>query len=127
VKRGAASRYALASGAGALVAGLVVLFVAAPRGQVTLAAGLAAWLVTSLAGVAGGAWLVFRHGRPDSGFPLALAACMGLRLILFVAGPLAAAPLGSEAVWAVLGGLFAGYLPPQATEVLWFARGGASA
>jgi hypothetical protein len=45
------------------------------------------------------------------------------RLVLFVAGPLVAAPLGVDAVLACIVGLFAGYIPTQTVEVIWIARG----
>jgi len=115
-------RFALWSGASALTGLLLLLPVALPRDGVVLRWGLTGWLLTAAFGVAGGAWAVSRHGRPGNGFLMALGVCMLARLFLFVAGPLAASPLGMEAVWACLVGLAAGYLPAQATEVIWFAR-----
>jgi hypothetical protein len=115
-------RFALWSGASALTGLLLLLPVALPRDGVVLGWGLTGWLLTAAFGVAGGAWAVSRHGRPGNGFLMALGVCMLARLFLFVAGPLAASPLGMEAVWALLAGLFAGYLPSQAAEVIWFAR-----
>jgi hypothetical protein len=118
----AALRFALCGGASSALAALVLLPLALSCGEVVLRSGLAGWLATTLAGVGGGAWLVSQHGRGGPLFLAALGACMLLRLLLFVGGPLAAAPQGADAVWAVLVGLFAGYLPVQVSEVLWFLR-----
>jgi hypothetical protein len=122
VKQRAALRFAAWSGASALIVALALVPLALSRGDVVVRWGLIGWLVTAAAGVGGGAWLISKHGTPGPGFLVALGVCMLARLILFVAGPLAASPLGTEAVWACVIGLFAGYLPAQATEVIWFAR-----
>jgi hypothetical protein len=122
VKQRAALRFAAWSSASALIVALALVPLALSRGDVVVHWGLIGWLVTAAAGVGGGAWLISKHGTPGPGFLVALGVCMLARLILFVAGPLAASPLGTEAVWACVIGLFAGYLPAQATEVIWFAR-----
>ena len=83
---------------------------------------LGGWLLAALATVGGGLWLIARHGRPGNGFLAALATSIGVRLVLFLAWPLAAAADGPRAVTAAVVGLFAGYVPAQAVEVLWFAR-----
>ena len=117
-----ALRFALWSGASALIAALLLVPVAATWGTAVVGWSLLGWLVTAVAGVAGGAWIVSKHGSKGSGFLVALGVCMLARLILFVAGPFAAAPRGVEATLACVVGLFAGYLPTQATEVIWIAR-----
>lgn len=122
MKQRAALRFALWSGASGLIVALALIPLALARGQLVVQSGLVGWLLTSVAGVGGGAWVISRHGRPGVGFVAALGVCMLARLILFVAGPFAAAPLGAEAVGACVVGLFAGYLPAQATEVIWLAR-----
>jgi hypothetical protein len=111
------------SGASALVPAVALLPVAAYRGRLVLLSGLVGWCLTALAGVAGGLWVVSRHGTPGAAFLVALGVCMMSRLVLFVAGPLVAAPLGVDAVLACIVGLFAGYIPTQTVEVIWIARG----
>jgi hypothetical protein len=122
MKRRDVLRFALWSGVSGLIVALLLTPLALGRGTLAVQWGLVGWFLTTLAGVGGGAWVVSQHGRSGVGFVLALGVCMLSRLILFVAGPFAAAPLGTEAVWACVVGLFAGYLPAQATEVIWFAR-----
>jgi hypothetical protein len=126
VKRQTASRFALWSAASATIVALALVPLALSRGEVVLGWGLAGWFLTAAAGVGGGAWLVSRHGKPGPGFLVAMGVCMLARSVLFVAGPFAAASLGVEAVLACVAGLFAGYLPPQAAEVIWFARSSAN-
>jgi hypothetical protein len=115
-------RFALWSAASVLIVALLMVPLALSQEEVVVRSGLIGWMLTAAAGVGGGAWAVSKHGTPGSGFLVALGVCMLARLILFVAGPLAAAPLGMKAVWACVAGLFAGYLPAQATEVIWFAK-----
>ncbi len=116
------SRFLLISVSSALIAAVLLLPVAVPHGGLVLVSGLAGWLATALAGVAGGAWVVSVHGKPGVGFLVALGVCMMSRLVLFVAGPFAAASLGVEAALACVVGLFAGYIPTQTIEVIWIAR-----
>jgi len=111
----------------ALIPAVLLLPVAAPRGGLVLVAGLAGWLATALAGVAGGLWVVTAHGTRGAGFLVAVGVCMMSRLVLFVAGPFAAASLGVEAALGCVVGLFAGYIPTQTVEVIWIARGKARA
>jgi len=122
MKRRDVLRFALWSGASGLIVALLLVPLALGQGEMAVQWGLLGWLLTMLAGVGGGAWAVSQHGRSGVGFLLALGVCMLARLIIFVAGPFVAAPLGTEAVWACVVGLFAGYLPAQATEMIWFAR-----
>jgi len=127
VKERTALRYALWSGASALTVALLLTPVAWSRGAQVVGWGLFGWLLTSLAGVFGGMWIVAKHGRRGRGFLVALGVCMLARLVLFVAGPLAVATRGTDVMLACLAGLFAGYLPTQATEIVWFARKAARA
>ena len=120
-------RFALWSSASALVPALFLVPVAAPRGDLVLLSGLVGWCLTAVAGVAGGLWVVSRHGAPGAAFIVAVGVCMMSRLVLFVAGPVLAASLGAEAVLACVVGLFAGYIPTQTVEVIWIARGKANA
>jgi hypothetical protein len=116
-------RFALWSGASAVAGALVALPLAgATWGWPGVHWSLLGWLVTTLAGVAGGIWLLTRHGSHGSGFLVAVGVCMLARLIVFVAGPLAVASRGRGAALACVVGLFAGYVPTQATEVIWIAR-----
>jgi hypothetical protein len=115
-------RFALWSGVSALIAALLLVPLAASWGGSVVRWSLLGWLVTAVAGVAGGIWLISQHGTRGSGFLVALGVCMLARLILFVVGPIVAAPRGMEAALACVVGLFAGYVPTQATEVIWIAR-----
>lgn len=120
-------RFARWSGASALIAALLMVPLAASWGGTVVRWSLLGWLVTALAGVAGGTWLISKHGTRGPGFLVALGVCMLARLILFVAAPFAVAQHGAEAAVACIVGLFAGYLPTQATEVIWIARSTARA
>jgi hypothetical protein len=116
-------RFVLWSGASALGAALIAVPLAAVAwGWPAARWSLLGWLLTALAGVAGGLWLATRHGTRGTGFLVAVGVCMLARLILFVAGPIAVAPRGVEAALACVVGLFAGYVPTQAAEVIWIAR-----
>jgi hypothetical protein len=101
---------------------VLLLPVAASWGGTVVRWSLLGWLLTTLAGGAGGAWLISQHGTPGKGFLVAWGVCMLSRLILFVAGPLTLAPRGMDVALACLVGLFAGYVPTQTVEVVWFAR-----
>jgi hypothetical protein len=122
MRRQAGVDFALRSGASELLAGVALLAWAASRGAPAPGWALGGWLLTALAGVGGGLWLIARHGRTGNGFLAALATCIVLRLVLFLVWPLAASADGPQAVTAAVAGLFAGYLPAQTIEVLWFAR-----
>ena len=80
-----------------LAVALLLAPLALSQSEATVQWGLGGWLLTTIAGVGGGAWLVSRHGRPGTSFLLALAVCILLRLILFIAGPVAAAPRAQAA------------------------------
>jgi hypothetical protein len=120
-------RFARWSGASAMIAALLLVPLAASWGGPVVRWSLLGWLVTTLFGVAGGTWLVSKHGTRGPGFLVALGVCMLARLIVFVAAPFAVASHGAEAAVACIVGLFAGYLPTQATEVIWIARSTARA
>ena len=70
--RSGTGRFAIWAGVTTLGSGLAVLALTAPRGAVAVRWGLAAWLVLSAIGVAGGIWLSAKHGTPGSGFLAAL-------------------------------------------------------
>jgi hypothetical protein len=123
----------LGPGRYALVAGVVALAMALPLvagslrfGPVALRFALAGWAVTALAGIAGGAWLVARHGANGTAFFVALASGMLARLVLAAVGAGIAAMRGTEAVFAYAVGLLAGFLPLQVFEMVWFQRRTAS-
>ena len=117
-----ALRFVILSGAIAAAVGLALLFLVPDRGPGDLFWGSLGWAIMATSGVAGGGWMVRRHGSAGSGFLVALGTCMLARLFASVAGALAAASSGNHAVWAFLAGLCAGYVPLQVFEVGWFIR-----
>lgn len=106
----------------ALAAALALLAFAVPRGGPAVGWSLIGWLIMTLAGSLGGAWTVSQHGRPGSGFLVAVGICMLSRLVLGAAGVAAAAGAGTAAVWALLAGLAVTYVPLQVFEMIWFLR-----
>jgi len=115
-------RFVAWSGATALAAGLVLLPFLAPRGSQILLSGLLGWLAMSVVGVAGGWWLVARHGSAAAAFLRAMGICMLARLVVAAAGAFGARAVGAAPAYAYLAGLAAGYLPVQALEMVWFLR-----
>ena len=106
----------------AVASGLGVLALATPHGGLALRWGLIGWSIMALAGVVGAVWAAAVHGRPGSGFLLALGTCMLARLFGAALGAWGAARHGMEAVWPYLGGLAVGYVPLQLFELTWFLR-----
>jgi hypothetical protein len=106
----------------AVVTGVAVYAVAAPRGGEIVRWSMTGWAIVAVIGVVTGIWMVRVHGKPGSGFLAAMGAGMLARLFLAAAVALWAAQHGIEYVWAFLAGLFTGYLPLQAFEVTWFFR-----
>ena len=117
-----AKRYAAWSTAIAGIVGLTLLPVASSYGRVAVQWSIAGWLVTTAIGVAGGSWIVARHGSAGPGFLIAFGVCMLARLAALGVGATVAATRGSGAVGAYLAGLLIGYLPPQAWEMVWLLR-----
>jgi hypothetical protein len=117
-----AVRFGLIGGAITLAAGAALLPMAIAEGAVALQWGLSGWLIMAVTGLAGGIWLVNRHGKQGSGFLVALGTCMLARLFASAAGAWGAATQGMDAVWAYIAGLGAGYLPLQLFEIWWFVR-----
>lgn len=122
MNRSRTARYAWASGAVALLAGLLSVGFTSPRGPAAIAWAIIGWGVMAVAGVAGGAWTVSRHGRPGSGFLVAIGACMLTRLFAGAAAAGAAASAGMSAVWAFLAGAGVTYVALQVFELSWFLR-----
>jgi hypothetical protein len=120
------ARYALVAATVALATALPLVAGTARFGPVALRFALAGWALMALAAIAGGAWLVARHGLTGSAFFVALASCMLARLILAAVGAGIAAMRGTEAVFAYAVGLVAGYVPLQVFEMVWFQRRTAS-
>ena len=89
---------------------------------VALPWALCGWLLLSLAGVIGGGWLVFCHGRQGNSFLGALVGGMLLRMTLTALGMGAAMIAGKPAMWAFAGGAVAGFLPVMLFELIWFYR-----
>jgi hypothetical protein len=109
-------------GAITLAVGLAVLPLAISRGAAAVQWGVSGWLIMATTGMAGGVWLVFKHGKQGSGFLVALGTCMLARLFASAAGAFGAAQQGMEAVWPYIVGLCTGYLPLQLFELWWFVR-----
>jgi len=80
------------------------------------------WAAMSLGHVAGGSWMAARHGRPGSGFLVALGASMFGRFLLAIAGGVAAWFAGEAAAVAYVAGLGLGFVPLQSLESVWFLR-----
>jgi hypothetical protein len=85
---------------------------------------LIGWFGMTAVGIVGGAWLLAQHGTRGVAFLVPLGASMLARLILAPAGAFAASAAGVEAVSAYLVGLAVGYVPPQASEVVWLMAKG---
>ena len=107
-------------GAITLAVGLAVLPLALSRGSVALQWGVSGWLIMAVTGMAGGVWMILKHGKQGSGFLVALGTCMLARLFASAAGAFGAMQQGMEAVWPYIVGLCAGYLPLQLYELWWF-------
>jgi hypothetical protein len=122
MKASGALRFALLGGAIALASGLVLLPWALAEGPAAVQWGVSGWLIMAVTGLAGGVWLVIKHGKHGSGFLVALGTCMLARLFASAAGAFGAAQQGMEAVWPYIVGLISGYLPLQMFELWWFVR-----
>lgn len=109
-------------GALTLAVGLALLPWALAHGPVAMQWGVSGWLIMAGTGMAGGVWLVLKHGKQGSGFLVALGTCMLARLFASAAGAFGAAQQGMEAVWPYIVGLIAGYVPLQLFELWWFVR-----
>jgi len=114
--------FAAISGPLAVASGIAVYAVAAPRGAEIVRWSMSGWAIMAVVGVASGVWMVRVHGKQGSGFLAAMGTGMLARLFLSAGVALWAAQHGIECVWAFLAGLFTGYLPLQAFEVVWFFR-----
>jgi hypothetical protein len=106
----------------ALAAGSAVVAAAWLLGRADLAWALAGWGSAAAIGVAGGAWMAARQGLPGGGFVVALLAGMLARLLAVGAGAALAASVGGGALWAFVGGFFAGFVPLAVWEALYFYR-----
>jgi hypothetical protein len=80
------------------------------------------FLAMALPGIAGGVWRAREHGRPGSGFVVALQAGILLRLLLASVLAIGAARAGQAAMKALVAGLVAGFVPVMAFEMAWFGR-----
>ncbi len=117
---GAVRHYLFRSGAVAVALAVLLTLVFVFRGAAALGFALLGWAPMALIGVAGGAWAVSRFGRPGSAFPLAVLACILLRLVLGLGGLGLAAWVGQ--VVAYLAGSLATFATMQAFEMVWFWR-----
>jgi len=116
------SRYAWGAGGAALGVGAILAALAAMRGISAPGWSLAGWGLMAATGVAGGVWIVSRHGDPGPGFLVAVGTCMLARLFAGAALTVAAAAAGMSAVWAFLTAATATYVVLQLFEVSWFLR-----
>ena len=78
--RQAAKRFAAQSATIAVLVGLLLLPLALSRGAAVVRWGGAGWLVMTMVGVLGGAWIASRHGTTGPGFLVAFGVCMLTRL-----------------------------------------------
>jgi hypothetical protein len=115
-------RFAAICGLIAVATGVAVYVFAAPRGAEIVRWSVSGWAIMAVTGIVTGLWMVRVHGKPGSGFLAAMGTGMLARLFLSAGVALWAAQHGIECVWAFLAGLFTGYLPLQAFEVVWFFR-----
>jgi len=122
MRSGGALRFAILGVAIVLASGLALLPLALARGEETVRWAVLGWTIMAITGVAGGTWMVRKHGQQGAGFLVALGTCMLARLFASVSGAAAAAMSGMDAVWPYVAGLAAGYLPLQAFELFWFIR-----
>lgn len=83
---------------------------------------VAGWLAAAVPGVAGGAWLAERWGRPDTGVLVALGASMGFRFLGVAAGLIAALRSGGGEHVPFLLGFGATFVPLLIFEAVWFWR-----
>jgi hypothetical protein len=116
--RSFAARAAIAALAGGVAAALLSL--GRPAGDRVWV--LAGWAVLAFAGTLGGAWLAREHGKPGSGFLVALGAGVAARFVAVAGGCVAAALAGNGALTAYAVGLLTGFVPVQAFEAIWFFR-----
>ena len=84
------------------------------------------WVVPAAGGVAGGAWIAREHGRPGSGFVVAMGSAMILRSAAALGVLALALKAGKGAHVPCLVGLAAGFVPQMLFEVAWFHRRGRS-
>lgn len=122
MKGSGTARYAAWSAVLAVGLAVVLTGLAAPRGSSALIWALTGWVIMAVAGVAGGAWAVSRHGDPGAGFLVAVVTCMLARLFAGAAAIVAAALVGMSAVWAFLAGAAVTYVVLQVFEMSWFLR-----
>lgn len=122
MKASAIARYSVLSGGIAVATAVSLLALAASSVALDARWMMSGWGIMALVGVAGGAWLTATHGRPGSGFIVALGTCMLSRLFASAIGAAAAVMTGGHAVTSYLTGLGAGFVTLQVFEVGWFLR-----
>jgi len=105
----------------------VVVSIAWLAGEGGLAWAVAGWGSAAAIGVAGGSWLVARHGDPSWGFVVALLAGMLARLLAFGTGAALAARAGGAQLWAFVGGFAATFVALQVWEGVFLHRAGSGA
>jgi hypothetical protein len=113
-----------------VTAATVVALVALGAGWLLLPGSLVArigwlalgWALMAVGHVAGGAWMVARHGSAGSAFLVAMGSSMFLRFTLAVAGAVAAWFAGESAAFAYVAGLGLGFVPLQVLDSVWFLK-----
>ena len=112
--------YVLASTGLALVVGLILALLFAPKGSESFLFAALGWAPIALIGVVGGTLSVRLHGTTGAAFPASLLTCILLRLILGLGGLFLA--MMNERVAPYLTALFATFVTLQALEMVWFIR-----
>ena len=120
------SRAALSFGAqGSVAAAAAAVALALTVVATGLPGGWAAtgWLLASGVGLVGGICLASRHGKPGSGFLVALGVTMGARMMSMATGlVLAMRSGGGAAAGAFLAGFGWSFAALTAVEWVWFSR-----
>lgn len=119
---GSTARFARSAVRLCLAAGAVVVSIAWLVGEGGLAWAVAGWGSAAAIGVAGGSWLVARHGDSSWSFVVALLAGMLARLLAFGTGAALAAGAGAPQLWAFVGGFAVSFVALQVWEGVFLHR-----
>lgn len=115
-------RYIIIGATVSVVALAAAVSVVVTRFPEALYWALGGWAIMAVVGIADGAWLARRHGKPGTGFLLALVVGMLVRLVLVCGGTALALMNGGQAPWGFLAGVVTGFVPLQVFGVVWFLR-----
>lgn len=114
-------RFAWKAGAILILSGLSAS-AAALRGKGSVSWALLGWAAAALPGLVAGIVLAERHGKPGSGFVLALGAGILTRFVVVLGSLGAALVAGGGAYRPWLLGVVLGYVPMEIFEIVWFHR-----